>query len=113
MASALQEQREALAVRDAFVPKHPQNATARRELSRSYAGIGSVQEAMGDLSLAIASYQQAVDTSRQLSAADPSNHQFKDDLDVESKQLEAARRKVGKLRHISKESASAPKQDKN
>jgi non-specific serine/threonine protein kinase/serine/threonine-protein kinase len=111
MVSALQEQREALAVRAAYVTNHPQNATARRELSRSYAGIGSVQETMGDLSLAIASYQQAVDTSRKLSDADASNHQFKDDLDAESKQLEAAKRKMGKLRKSPKESASTPKQD--
>jgi tetratricopeptide (TPR) repeat protein len=108
---ALQEQHEALAVRAAFVGNHPQNATARRELSRSYSGIGSVQESMGDLSLAIASYQQAVDISRKLSVADPSNHQFKDDLDAESKQLEAARRKTGQMRQTSKESASNPEQD--
>jgi tetratricopeptide (TPR) repeat protein len=108
LAGALQEQQLAFAMREAYAKNHPDNATAQRQVARSYAGMGSVQEAMGDLPLAIASYQKSVDFTRKLSAADPSNHQFTDDLDAETKQLEAAKQKLKATHRPHAEAGSIP-----
>ncbi|MBV9491714.1 MAG: tetratricopeptide repeat protein, partial [Verrucomicrobia bacterium] len=80
LAGALQNYRQALAIREKLARQDPANAGWQRDLSVSYNKVGDVLRDQGDLAGALQNCRQALAIAEKLARQGPSNAQWQGDL---------------------------------
>ncbi|MEL4383171.1 tetratricopeptide repeat protein, partial [Shewanella algae] len=71
-----------LAIAERLAKTDPGNADWQRDLSVTYNRVGDVQQAQGDLSAALTSYQASLAIAERLAKADAGNAGWQRDLSV-------------------------------
>ena len=73
---------ESLVIREKLTHQHPSNTAWQRDLAVTYANIGAVQNAQGDLTNASKAYAASLAIREKLVSHDPENAEWQRDLAV-------------------------------